>query len=124
MTKPFKPLDEVQLAPSFGDETLYIVADTPDSDGHLHLFPKGHLKKAHVNNLMHFNPRVETRYRVPLRVGDTVEHYDRKSYYGLRLPNWEGKVVDIDPSKLPLVGVDFGGEFIRWIPAVDLIHTP
>ena len=51
------------------------------------------------------------RKQQPLNIGDTVSHLDRPG---------TGVIVSIDPDHLPLVGVDRGGEFIRYTPYFDL----
>jgi hypothetical protein len=57
---------------------------------------------------------VLSRKERPLQVGDEVEHSHQPK---------KGIVVEINPDKLPLIGVDTGAEFISFIPAIDLEHT-
>lgn len=53
-------------------------------------------------------------------LGMKVKHYNRRLYDGYNPEEWQGTVVDVDPEKLPLIGVDCGVEFTRYIPYPDL----
>lgn len=53
-------------------------------------------------------------------LGMEVKHYNRSEYDGYNPDEWQGTVVDVDPEKLPLIGVDCGVEFTRYIPYPDL----
>jgi len=64
----------------------------------------------------------QSRYGIDLSIGDEVKHFDRRTYDCKDMQEYVGVVVDVDPNKLPLVGVDCGVEFTRYIPHFDLIH--
>ena len=53
-------------------------------------------------------------------LGMEVKHYNRSVDDGYNPSEWQGTVVDVDPEKLPLIGVDCGVEFTRYIPYPDL----
>lgn len=53
-------------------------------------------------------------------LGMKVKHYNRSADDGYNPSEWQGTVVDVDPEKLPLIGVDCGVEFTRYIPYPDL----
>lgn len=53
-------------------------------------------------------------------LGMQVKHYNRSEFNGYNESEWQGTVVDVSEDKLPLIGVDCGVEFIRYIPYVDL----
>lgn len=47
-----------------------------------------------------------------IRIGDKVINRHNK--------NMSGIVVAIESNRLPLIGLDCGGEFLRWIPHQDI----
>ena len=70
---------------------------------------------------------IKTRDGVEIILGLGVKHFDRKIYRGtLREADddrYIGVVRYIDSARLPLIGVDCGGEFIRWLPHSDIVTT-
>ena len=68
---------------------------------------------------------VKARDGVNIKIDDSVRHVFRRICSGMSIwddPDYVGIVVEIDPGRLPLVGVDCGLEFVRWLPCVDIEH--
>lgn len=53
-------------------------------------------------------------------LGTKVKHFSRSTDQGYNEAEWRGVVVDVSEDKLPLIGVDCGVEFVRYIPYPDL----
>lgn len=53
-------------------------------------------------------------------LGTKVKHFSRSADQGYNEDEWCGLVVDVSEDNLPLIGVDCGVEFIRYIPYPDL----
>jgi hypothetical protein len=66
--------------------------------------------------------KTSDRNDIELNIGDSVKHFSRKTYDCQDRPEYIGKVVSLDPERLPLIGIDCGCEFTRWIPYFDIVH--
>lgn len=62
------------------------------------------------------------RNGIELEIGDSVKHFNRRTYDCQDMAEYVGVVVSIDEERLPLIGVDCGVEFTRWMPRMDLVH--